>query len=54
MTIAGEDVDEEELMPEAETALIEGIPGYDEEARTIFTGGLAEETIPEEPIGEVE
>ena len=52
--IAGEDVVEEELMPEAETALIEGIPGYDEEARTIFTGGLAEETIPEEPIGEVE
>ncbi len=40
--IAGEDIVEEELLPEAEAALAEAIPGYDEEARTIFAGGLPE------------
>jgi DNA-directed RNA polymerase subunit beta' len=52
--IAGEDVVEEEMMPESEAGLVEGIPGYDEEARTIFTGGLSEESIGEEPIIDVE
>jgi DNA-directed RNA polymerase subunit beta' len=52
--IAGEDVVEEELMPESEAALAEGIPGYDDEARTIFAGGLAEDTLGEESIGDVE
>jgi DNA-directed RNA polymerase subunit beta' len=52
--IAGEDVVEEELMPEAEAAMMEGIPGYEDEARTIFTGGLSEDTLAEEPLGEVE
>jgi DNA-directed RNA polymerase subunit beta' len=41
--IAGEDVVEEEMLPEPEVAL-EGIPGYDEEARTMYTGGLPEDT----------
>ncbi|MEX2262806.1 MAG: DNA-directed RNA polymerase subunit beta' [Bryobacteraceae bacterium] len=39
--IAGEDVVEE---PVTEPALSEGIPGYDEEARVQYTGGLSEET----------
>jgi DNA-directed RNA polymerase subunit beta' len=52
--IAGEDVVEEELMPESEAGLAEGIPGYDDEARAIFAGGLAEDTLGEEPIGDVE
>jgi DNA-directed RNA polymerase subunit beta' len=41
--IAGEDVVEEEMLPEADVAL-ETIPGYDEEARTMYTGGLPEDT----------
>jgi len=41
--IAGEDVVEEEPMPEAEISLAEGIPGYDEEARSLYTGGLSED-----------
>jgi DNA-directed RNA polymerase subunit beta' len=40
--IAGEDLVEEETLQEAEAAL-EGIPGYDEEARNIYAGGLAED-----------
>jgi DNA-directed RNA polymerase subunit beta' len=40
--IAGEDIVEEEILPEVDAAL-EGIPGYDDEARTIYTGGLSEE-----------
>jgi DNA-directed RNA polymerase subunit beta' len=39
--IAGEDVIEEEPVPEPE--IIEGIPGYDEEARSMYTGGLSED-----------
>ncbi|MBK5291688.1 MAG: DNA-directed RNA polymerase subunit beta' [Acidobacteriia bacterium] len=51
--IAGEDIVEEELLPEAEAALAESIPGYDEEARTIFAGGLPE--IPaEDALGDLE
>ena len=41
--IAGEDVVEEEPLPEAEISLAEGIPGYDEEARSLYTGGLSED-----------
>ncbi|HVT91232.1 MAG TPA: DNA-directed RNA polymerase subunit beta' [Bryobacteraceae bacterium] len=40
--IAGEDVVEEEVAPEVDAAL-EGIPGYDDEARSIYAGGLAED-----------
>src|SRR5262249_55105182 len=39
--IAGEDVVEE---PVVEPGLGEGIPGYDEEARIQYTGGLSEDT----------
>jgi DNA-directed RNA polymerase subunit beta' len=45
--IAGEDVVEEEVVNEADQALLEGIPGYDEEARVQYTGVLSEAT-PEE------
>ena len=38
--IAGEDVVEEEVAPEPE--ILEGIPGYDDEARTLYSGGLPE------------
>ena len=46
--IAGEDVVEEEPMPEPEVSLGEGIPGYDDETRLQYAGGLAEE----QPSGE--
>jgi DNA-directed RNA polymerase subunit beta' len=52
--IAGEDIVEEELLPESEAAMGEGIPGYDDEARSIFAGGLSEEPLLEEPIAEAE
>jgi DNA-directed RNA polymerase subunit beta' len=39
--IAGEDVVEE---PVQEPGIVEGIPGYDEEARVQYAGGLPEET----------
>ncbi len=38
--IAGEDVVEEEVAPEPE--ILEGLPGYDDEARTMYSGGLPE------------
>ncbi|MBX9603761.1 MAG: DNA-directed RNA polymerase subunit beta' [Bryobacteraceae bacterium] len=41
--IAGEEIVEEEMIQEAETAM-EGIPGYDEEARALYAGGLSEDT----------
>jgi DNA-directed RNA polymerase subunit beta' len=44
--IAGEDVVEEELISETDQ-LMEGIPGYDEDTRVQYTGGLTEGT-PEE------
>ena len=44
--IAGEDVVEEELITD-DIALVEGIPGYDEDARIQYAGGLSEGT-PEE------
>ncbi|MGH9672025.1 MAG: hypothetical protein ACRD44_02505, partial [Bryobacteraceae bacterium] len=49
--IAGEDVVEEEMAPEAEAEALmaESIAGYDEETRAIF-GGLGEE--PTGPLAE--
>ena len=41
--IAGEDIVEEEPIQEPDP-LMEGIPGYDEEARTLYAGGLSEDT----------
>jgi DNA-directed RNA polymerase subunit beta' len=50
--IAGEDV-EEEMTAEQEAAL-DAIPGYDEETRALYAGGLSEATEPlaEEPLAE--
>ncbi|MEP7354107.1 MAG: DNA-directed RNA polymerase subunit beta', partial [Acidobacteriota bacterium] len=45
--IAGEDIEEEVV---AEEAALDLIPGYDEETRALYAGGLAEDTGPvEEP-----
>ena len=45
--IAGEDIEEEEIAPEPEIPLGEGIPGYEEEARLHYSGGLTEVPIDE-------
>ncbi len=49
--IAGEDIVEEEPLAETETVMGEGIPGYDEETRVFYSGGLTEEPG-EEPLAE--
>ena len=49
--IAGEDV-EEDLTPEQEAAVLDNIPGYDEETRALYAGGLAEGEPVEEPLAE--
>ena len=51
--IAGEDV-EEELVAEQEAAALDAIPGYDEETRALYAGGLSEapEPGPEETLAE--
>jgi len=41
--IAGEDIIEEEVAPEPEVLLAEGIPGYEEETRLQYSGGLTED-----------
>ncbi|MFN3326026.1 MAG: DNA-directed RNA polymerase subunit beta' [Bryobacteraceae bacterium] len=51
--IAGEDV-EEEVMAEAESVMGEGIPGYDEETRLHYAGGLTEDLGTEDIIAEAE
>jgi len=51
--IAGEDVVEEELLPESEAAMAEGIPGYDDETRNLFAGGL-DDTPVEDVLTDVE
>jgi DNA-directed RNA polymerase subunit beta' len=52
--IAGEDI-EEELAVEAEAVPLDAIPGYDEETRALYAGGLSEAetpTGPEESLAE--
>ncbi|HEV8148036.1 MAG TPA: DNA-directed RNA polymerase subunit beta', partial [Bryobacteraceae bacterium] len=49
--IAGEDV-EEDLTPEQEAAVLDNIPGYDEETRALYAGGLTEGEPTEEPLAE--
>ena len=49
--IAGEDV-EEDLTPEQEAAVLDNIPGYDEETRALYAGGLTEGEPVEEPLAE--
>ena len=51
--IAGEDVVEEELLPESEAAMADGIPGYDDETRNLFAGGL-DDTPTEDVLTDVE
>ena len=53
MKIAGEDV-EEEMAAEQEAAALDAIPGYDEETRALYAGGLSEGETPlaEEPLAE--
>ncbi len=48
--IAGEELEEPEVQ---EPGLLEGIPGYDEEARSFYTAGSLNEEIPDE-LGDVE
>jgi len=50
--IAGEDVTEEELAAEQEAAALDQIPGYDEETRALYAGGLAEGEPGEESLAE--
>ena len=45
MKIAGEDV-EEEMVAEQEAAALDAIPGYDEETRALYAGGLSEKETP--------
>ena len=40
--IAGEDIVEEPVVEEPEISLADGLGGYDEEARTVYTSGLSE------------
>jgi DNA-directed RNA polymerase subunit beta' len=40
--IAGEDVTEEEMVTEQEGVPLDNIPGYDEETRALYAGGLSE------------
>jgi DNA-directed RNA polymerase subunit beta' len=51
--IAGEDV-EEEMAAEEAAAALDAIPGYDEETRALYAGGLSEapEPGPEETLAE--
>jgi DNA-directed RNA polymerase subunit beta' len=51
--IAGEDVVEEEPIQESEMTL-DALANYDEETRALYSGGLSEEVMPEEPIGDAE
>jgi DNA-directed RNA polymerase subunit beta' len=48
--IAGEDVDEEMVAEEA--AAIDVVPGYDEETRALYAGGLSEREPGEESLAE--
>jgi hypothetical protein len=49
--IAGEDV-EEEMVAEQESVPLDSIPGYDEETRSRYAGGLPEAYAGEEPLAE--
>ena len=51
--IAGEDVVEEEMLPESEAAMAESGAGYDDEARNLFAGGL-DDTPADETLTDVE
>ena len=50
--IAGEDVIPEEAIQEPD--ILESNPTFDEDARTLYTGGLSEDTGPSEELTEAE
>nr|MCU0247617.1 DNA-directed RNA polymerase subunit beta' [Bryobacter sp.] len=52
--IAGEDIIEEEPIQEPDVLSMEGLGGYEEETRPIYSGGLSEEIPPDDTIGDVE
>ena len=49
--IAGEDIVEEEVVHEPDPTL-DSMTGYDDEARVLYAGGLAEEPVPEDTLAE--
>ncbi|BDC51955.1 DNA-directed RNA polymerase subunit beta' [Bryobacterales bacterium F-183] len=52
--IAGEDVTEEESMPESDMTL-DALAGYDDETKALFAGGLGDDPmVPDEPLGDAE
>ena len=51
MRIAGEGL-EEEMAGEPEAVPLDNIPGYDEETRTLYSGGLQEREGGEETLAE--
>ena len=50
--IAGEDMTEEEMVTEQEGVPLDNIPGYDEETRALYAGGLPEGEPTEESLAE--
>ena len=49
--IAGEDVVEEEAVPEQEVSFAEGLSDYSDETPGIYTGGLSDDLAAEEALG---
>lgn len=52
--IAGEDVVEEEPLPEQEISLGDGLQDYSDETPGIYTGGLSDDLAAEEALGATE
>jgi DNA-directed RNA polymerase subunit beta' len=52
LKIAGEEFEEEEAEPKAQLGLADHIPGYEEETRLQYSGGLTEEVPVEDPLAE--
>jgi DNA-directed RNA polymerase subunit beta' len=51
LKIAGEDVVEEEPLPEQEVNFADGLQDYSEDAPSIYTGGLSDDLAAEEALG---
>jgi hypothetical protein len=49
--IAGEDVVEEEPIPEQEVSFADGLQDYSDETPGIYTGGLSDDLAAEEALG---
>jgi DNA-directed RNA polymerase subunit beta' len=50
LKIAGEDVVEEEPLPEQEVNFSDGLQDYSEDAPSIYTGGLSDDLAAEEAL----